>query len=81
MRWNVELDLRNIKTTLDMEVLSCQSPPVLPSADHDEPLLFDSAVGQALLWITRNRSLGPSSVDIASGTPFHRYLSVTARSV
>ena len=26
MRWNVELDLRNIKTTLDMEVLSCLSP-------------------------------------------------------
>ena len=26
MRWNVELDLRNIKTTLGMEVLSCLSP-------------------------------------------------------
>ena len=26
MRWNVELDLRNIKATLDMEVLSCLSP-------------------------------------------------------
>ncbi len=25
-RWNVELDLRNIKTTLDMDVLSCRSP-------------------------------------------------------
>jgi hypothetical protein len=25
-RWNVELDLRNIKTTLGMEVLSCQTP-------------------------------------------------------
>lgn len=26
LRWNVELDLRNIKTTLGMEVLSCQTP-------------------------------------------------------
>ena len=25
-RWNVELDLRNLKTTLGMEVLSCQTP-------------------------------------------------------
>lgn len=25
-RWNVELDLRNIKTTMGMEVLHCQSP-------------------------------------------------------
>ena len=24
--WNVELDLRNIKTTLGMDVLSCQTP-------------------------------------------------------
>ena len=27
-RWNVELDLRNIKTTLGMEVLSCKTPPM-----------------------------------------------------
>ena len=26
LRWNVELDLRNIKTTLGMDVLSCQTP-------------------------------------------------------
>lgn len=26
LRWNVELDLRNIKTTLGMEMLSCQTP-------------------------------------------------------
>lgn len=25
-RWNVELDLRNIKTTLGMETLSCRTP-------------------------------------------------------
>jgi IS4 transposase len=25
-RWHVELDLRNIKTTLGMDVLSCQTP-------------------------------------------------------
>ncbi len=25
-RWNVELDLRNIKTTMGMEVLHCQTP-------------------------------------------------------
>jgi hypothetical protein len=25
-RWHVELDLRNIKTTLGMETLSCKSP-------------------------------------------------------
>jgi hypothetical protein len=29
MRWNVELDLRNIKTTLGMEVLSCLSPQMV----------------------------------------------------
>jgi len=29
MRWNVELDLRNIKTTLQMEVLSCLSPQMI----------------------------------------------------
>lgn len=28
-RWNVELDLRNIKTTLGMEVLRCQTPPMI----------------------------------------------------
>jgi hypothetical protein len=28
-RWNVELDLRNIKTTLKMEVLSCLSPQMV----------------------------------------------------
>lgn len=27
-RWNIELDFRNIKTTLGMEVLSCKSPPM-----------------------------------------------------
>ena len=27
-RWHVELDLRNIKTTLGMEVLSCKTPPM-----------------------------------------------------
>ena len=26
LRWNVELDLRNIKTTLGMDVLNCQTP-------------------------------------------------------
>ena len=25
-RWHVELDLRNIKTTLGMEILSCKTP-------------------------------------------------------
>jgi hypothetical protein len=25
-RWNIELDLRNIKTTLGMEILSCKTP-------------------------------------------------------
>jgi len=29
MRWNVELDLRNIKTTLGMEVMSCRSPQMI----------------------------------------------------
>ena len=28
LRWHVELDLRNIKTTLGMERLSCKSPPM-----------------------------------------------------
>ena len=28
-RWNIELDLRNIKTTLGMETLSCQTPPMV----------------------------------------------------
>ena len=28
-RWNVELDLRHIKTTLGMEVLRCQTPPMI----------------------------------------------------
>lgn len=28
-RWNVELDLRNLKTTLGMEVLSCQTPAMI----------------------------------------------------
>ena len=25
-RWNVELDLRNLKTTTGMDILSCQTP-------------------------------------------------------
>lgn len=25
-RWNVELDLRNLKTTMGMDILSCQTP-------------------------------------------------------
>lgn len=29
MRWNVELDLRNIKTTLQMDVLSCLTPQMV----------------------------------------------------
>ena len=28
-RWNVELDLCNLKTTLGMEVLSCQTPAMI----------------------------------------------------
>jgi hypothetical protein len=28
LRWNVELDLRNIKTTLGMDVPGCQIPPM-----------------------------------------------------
>lgn len=28
-RWHVELDIRNIKTTLGMEVLRCQTPPMV----------------------------------------------------
>ena len=27
-RWNVELDLRNLKTTTGMDVLGCQTPPM-----------------------------------------------------
>ena len=28
-RWNIELDLRNIKTTLGMEILSCKTPEMI----------------------------------------------------
>lgn len=28
-RWNVELDLRNIKTTLGMDILSCRTPQMI----------------------------------------------------
>lgn len=28
-RWHVELDLRNIKTTLGMETLSCKTPDMI----------------------------------------------------
>ena len=28
-RWNVELDLRNIKVTLGMDVLSCRTPQMI----------------------------------------------------
>jgi len=34
-RWQVELDLRNIKTTLGMDILSCQSPELI----HKELIL------------------------------------------
>ena len=27
-RWNIELDFRNIKTTLGLDMLSCKSPPM-----------------------------------------------------
>ena len=31
-RWNVELDLRNLKTTTGMDVLSCQTPQMNAAA-------------------------------------------------
>ena len=33
-RWNVEPDLRNLKTTTGMDVLSCQTPQMNGSCSH-----------------------------------------------
>jgi hypothetical protein len=56
-RWNVELDLRNIKTTMGMEVLHCQTP------DMNEKELWAHLLAYNLIRLLMAQAASDAGVD------------------
>ena len=55
-RWNIELDLRNIKTTLGMDMLSCKTPDMVLKEIWVHFLAYNLIrllMAQAALWADR----------------------------
>jgi putative transposase len=65
-RWHVELDIRNIKQTLRMEILSCQTPEML-AKEIWAHLLGYNLVRQALAEASRVASVSPRQLSFAGG--------------
>lgn len=65
-RWHVELDIRNIKQTLSMEILSCKSPAMVAKESWVH-LLGYNLVRQALREAARAAGIGPRQLSFAGG--------------
>jgi putative transposase len=65
-RWHVELDIRNIKQTLHMDMLSCKSPDML-AREIWVHLLGYNLVRQALAEAARARGVAPRQLSFAGG--------------
>jgi len=65
-RWHVELDLRSIKQTLHMEVLSCKTPEMLEKEIWVH-LLGYNLVRQALAQAAVERGVPPRQLSFAGG--------------
>jgi hypothetical protein len=65
-RWHVELDIRNIKQTLHMDMLSCKSPDML-AREIWVHLLGYNLVRQALAEAARERGVAPRQLSFAGG--------------
>jgi Transposase DDE domain len=65
-RWHVELDIRNIKQTLHMEVLSCKSPEML-AKEIWVHLLGYNLVRQTMAEAARERGVAPRQLSFAGG--------------
>lgn len=65
-RWHVELDIRNIKRTLHMKVLSCKKPAML-AKEIWAHLLGYNLVRQALAQASREAGVCPRQLSFAGG--------------
>lgn len=65
-RWHVELDIRNIKQTLHLEILSCQTPEML-AREIWAHLLGYNLVRQALAEASRACGVRPRQLSFAGG--------------
>jgi len=65
-RWHAELDIRNIKQTLRMGILSCKSPEML-AKELWVHLLGYNLVRQALLEAARAAGVAPRQLSLAGG--------------
>jgi putative transposase len=65
-RWHVELDIRNIKQTLHMEILNCQTPEML-AKEIWVHLLGYNLVRQALAAASRECGVSPRQLSFAGG--------------
>jgi hypothetical protein len=63
-RWHVELDIRNIKQTLNMEILSCQSPTML-AKELWVHLLGYNLVRQSMAEAARAVGVAPRQLSFA----------------
>lgn len=63
-RWHVELDIRNIKQTLNMEILSCQTPAML-AKELWVHLLGYNLVRQTLAEAARAAGVAPRQLSFA----------------
>ena len=63
-RWHVELDIRNIKQTLSMDILSCQTP-AMPAKEIWAHLLGYNLVRQALAEAARAAGVAPRQLSFA----------------
>jgi hypothetical protein len=68
-RWNVELDLRNLKTTTGMDVLSCQTPQMNNKQLWVHLLAYNVIrLLMAQAWIASTRKSGPATFILAGWT-------------
>jgi putative transposase len=65
-RWHVELDIRNIKQTLHLEILSCKTPEMLRKEIWAH-LLGYNLVRQAMAEASREVGLSPRQLSFAGG--------------
>jgi hypothetical protein len=65
-RWHIELDIRNIKQTLNMEILSCHTPAML-AKEIWVHLLGYNLVRQALGEAARAAGVSPRQLSFAGG--------------
>ncbi|WP_256875367.1 transposase [Nostoc sp. C052] len=68
-RWEVELDLRHLKTTLGMDVLRCKTPPMIRKEIHVFLLAYNLL--RSLMWSAGTTCSTPPNRLSLQGTRHH----------